>query len=122
MSNDGPLTDGCPHNQTGICIECIIQQDTYPGRHLGRATDDAQDPKEQGPAQEIRERALREIPDVATITITVATVQEGGLAAMRLHDDLEDSGDQNVIMDGMTPHRMDKPGYLVRIEKGGETI
>ena len=61
MSNDGSLIDPCSHGETGVCIQCIIQEDP----NLDRIPGGIENPDttgEQGPAQEIRELALREIP------------------------------------------------------------
>ena len=65
MSNDEYLMNPCSHGETGICIQCIIQEDPNLDRILeGIENDDPDTTEEQGPAQEIRELALREIPPV----------------------------------------------------------
>ena len=65
MSNDEYLMNPCSHGETGICIQCIIQEDPNLDRILERIENENPDTtEEQGKAQEIKERALREIPPV----------------------------------------------------------
>ena len=65
MSNDQYLMNPCSHGETGVCIQCIIQEDPdldqIPG---GIENENPDTTDEQGPAKEIRELALREIPPV----------------------------------------------------------
>ena len=64
MSNDQYLTNPCSHGETGVCIQCIQEDpdlDQIPG---GIENENPDTTEEQGPAQQIRELALREIPPV----------------------------------------------------------
>ena len=55
MFNDEYLMNPCSHGETGVCIQCIIQEDPdldqIPG---GIENEKPNTTEEQGPAQEIR--------------------------------------------------------------------
>ena len=65
MFNDKYRMNPCSHGETTACVHCIIQEDPDMDQIPGWIeNENPNTTDEQGPAQEIRELALREIPPV----------------------------------------------------------